>query len=300
MPTYEPHSITQHPQLPSIGVIGLGAIGAPMACRLAETFSVVGYDVMIKDQSLPGVNVVQDLHSVARGSDIVCISLPTADASIEVVETLLSVRPSTTIVELSTIGMRAAQRANELVERVGGRYVDAPVSGGSKRARTGELTVMAAADPEAFVTVDPILRQLCATMFVVGDRPGLGQAMKVVNNVILACTLAITSEAACFGRAAGLELATMIDVLNKSSGRSVVTEELFPESILPGIYFHGADARILRKDVNAFIEGARDARTSCYIADATAMLWSTFAEASPLADYTRIFEYIHDLGSAFE
>ncbi len=105
----------------------------------------------------------------------------------------------------------------------------------------------------------------------VGDRPGMAQAMKLANNFLSATTLAATSEAIAFGRSAGLDMATMLDVLNGSSGRSAATTDKFPEHVLTGRYASGFTNSLMAKDVQLYLGAVAEPGGSVGIGAVTAV-----------------------------
>ncbi|MFO1282364.1 MAG: NAD-binding protein [Burkholderiales bacterium] len=126
-----------------------------------------------------------------------------------------------------------------------------------------------------------------------GSRPGLGQAMKLANNIISAAALAVTSEALIFGGRLGLDPRQMIDVINVSTGRTEVSEIKFVQTILPRNY-RGAYARVMGKDVSLFLDSARSAGLEAPVASRTGDVWSRFVADAPLADFQFIYEYLRD------
>lgn len=280
----------------AVGVVGLGNIGGPIASRLAEKFFVQGVDPARDEGSAPeGVAIAKDARVLARESDVVCLSLPTPDAVLATIGALAAVpaqeRKARVIVEASTIGVTAAERSAALAREAGFLYVDAPVSGGVPRARAGTLAIMCAGAPEAVAAADPVLRQMASRVFVMGERPGMGQAMKLANNIISAAAMAITSEALIFGERHGLAPAQMIDVINVSTGRTEVSEIKFTQTILPRNY-KGAYARVMGKDVSLFIDGVTDAGLDAPMARRTADIWDAFVDDEPMKDFQYLYEYL--------
>ena len=161
------------------------------------------------------------------------------------------------------------------------------------RARNGTLAVMCAGDPAAIAAAEPLQRQIATRVFVMGSRPGLGQAMKLANNIISAAALAVTSEALIFGGRLGLDPRQMIDVINVSTGRTEVSEIKFVQTILPRNY-RGAYARVMGKDVSLFLDSARSAGLEAPVASRTGDVWSRFVADAPLADFQFIYEYLRD------
>ena len=173
-------------------------------------------------------------------------SVPTAD------------RGTTHVVDTSTIGVRAAQAVGDLLAEHGVAYVDAPVSGGVAGARARTLAVMYAAADDACAHVAPVLAGLSDRRHRVGDRPGMAQAMKLANNFLSATTLVATSEAIAFGLSEGLDMATMLEVLNDASGRSAATSDKFPREVLTGRYAAGFTNSLMAKDVRLYLQAVEE------------------------------------------
>lgn len=282
----------------TIGMAGMGNLGGPIAERLAEKFPVLGYDPAPADPAATSaVTRVAAPGELARRADIVALCLPTPDAALATVESIAGVpaaeRRVRTVVDLSTIGVPTAEQAARIAAAAGLAYVDSPVSGGVPRARNGTLAVMCAGDPAAIAAAEPLQRQIASRVFVMGSRPGLGQAMKLANNIISAAALAVTSEALIFGGRLGLDPGRMIDVINVSTGRTEVSEIKFVQTILPRNY-RGAYARVMGKDVSLFLDSARSTGLETPVASRTGDVWSRFVADAPLADFQFIYEYLRD------
>jgi 3-hydroxyisobutyrate dehydrogenase-like beta-hydroxyacid dehydrogenase len=151
---------------------------------------------------------------------------------------------------------------------------------------------MYAASDQACACVEPVLAGLTERRFRVGDRPGLAQAMKLANNFLSATALAATSEAIAFGRSVGLDLATMLDVLNASSGRNTATSDKFPKNVLNERYASGFSNSLMTKDVRLYLEAAEEHGVASAIASTTASVWGSFAAMDPGADFTRMFPFV--------
>jgi 3-hydroxyisobutyrate dehydrogenase len=282
----------------TIGFAGLGRMGQPMAGRLAHAgFNVRGYDVAGTENRLEaGVVGVESIEDLAAASDVIFLSVPSGAESEEICRRIAETpnRATTAVVDLSTIGIAAARRCSELLAPCDIAYVDAPVSGGVAGAVNGSLAMMVSAPQDQFDRLKPALDVLASKCFRVGDDPGQGQAMKLVNNYASAAALAATCEAAVFGEQAGLDLATIIEVVTASSGRSAAIEDKFPKSILPGTYDFGFAGALMTKDVNLYLECAEDAGVPHDLASATAAVWRQFLEANPNADFTYIHKHFKD------
>ena len=235
---------------------------------------------------------MEDLDTLSAEASTVVLSLPDGAASTAVAERLGGA--VTHVVDTSTIGVEAAQRVDDLLADAGIAYVDAPVSGGVAGARARTLTVMVAGAPAAVEAVEPVLAGLSDRRFVVGDRPGLGQALKLANNFLSATALAATSEALAFGTAVGLDPTTMLEVLNVSSGQSAASRDKFVDHVLPERYASGFANTLMAKDVGLYLEAARAAATPTALGTLTDEVWRRFAEVEPDADFTRIYPYTRD------
>jgi len=158
------------------------------------------------------------------------------------------------------------------------------------RART--LAVMVAADDAACAYVEPVLAGLSDRRHRVGDRPGLGQALKLANNFLSATALAATSEAVAFGTALGLDLATMVEVLNASSGNNTATSDKFPNHVITGRYASGFANSLMAKDVRLYLAEVEQQGGPATVGTVTAGIWDRFAAADPGADFTRIYPFV--------
>ena len=281
----------------AVGFVGLGNMGGALASNLVQAgHPVVAHDAAGPARAPEGVTHVADVAEIARRAGVVVCSLPDGAASEQVARAILAVavadRRTTHVVDTSTIGVRAAVLLGELLAAAGVAYVDAPVSGGVAGARARTLAVMYAADDDACVHVEPVLAGLSDRRHRVGDRPGLAQAMKLANNFLSATALAATSEAIAFGQAAGLDMATMLDVLNGSSGRSAATSDKFPDHVLTGRYAAGFTNSLMTKDVRLYLEAVQEQGGPASLGTVTAAVWERFAVAEPGADFTRIYPFV--------
>ncbi|HKY66652.1 MAG TPA: NAD-binding protein, partial [Acidimicrobiales bacterium] len=171
-------------------------------------------------------------------------------------------------------------------------YVDAPVSGGVAGARARTLTVMVAAPEAACAAVAPVLEGLSDRRRRVGDRPGMAQALKLANNFLSATALAATSEAVAFGLSVGLDMATMLEVLDASSGRSAATHDKFPDHVLTGRYAAGFANTLMAKDVRLYLGEVEAQRGPATFGRVAADVWERFAGTEPGADFTRIYPFV--------
>jgi hypothetical protein len=232
---------------------------------------------------------------VASAADTVLLSLPTPDVVESVVLGERGVAQGSrvrTIVDLSTTGPRTAKRIAEKLSGTGVTWIDAPVSGGVGGAKAGTLAVMVSGPREVFERLQPMLKVIGKPFFI-GEEPGLAQMMKVVNNLLSGSAMAISAEAVAIGVKAGLDAATMIDVINAGSGRNSATLEKFPRSILNRRFDYGFAAGLMLKDIRLCLDEAEALGLSMPVANAVRALWQrTIDTLGPESDFTRIVETV--------
>jgi len=243
-----------------LGFIGVGKIGLPIAKRLLDA----GYRLRVFDVDKTALSRAVDLGmhvesspaAVATVVHTVLVSLPTPDVVKEVVSGPNGVAHGRTLkmfIDLSTTGPRAAIEAATALRVSGAVWVDAPVSGGVAGAVAGTLAVMVSCPNECFEQVRRILRNI-GNVFHVGESPGMGQVMKLANNILSATALAATSEVFIMGVKAGLDPNLMVEVLNAGSGRNNATEVKFPQGIIPRKFDLGFTSGLMYKDVKLGVE----------------------------------------------
>ena len=157
----------------------------------------------------------------------------------------------------STLGLSTVRAIAEGLQKKNIDVVDMPVSGGPSWAVAGKLTTIVAGSPEARKKLEPILKDLAKNVFVVGDRPGLAQAAKLVNNAISLSGMMMAAEAITMGVKAGLDADTLIDIINASTGRNSATVDKFPKAVLPRTFDYGGPLEIGVKDLDLYLDQGR-------------------------------------------
>ena len=166
------------------------------------------------------------------------------------------------------------------------------MSGGVAGATKGTLAVMAACAREHFARVEPILKHF-GKVFYIGARPGMGQTMKLANNLMSAAAMAISCEAVVMGVKAGLDPKVMVEVINAGSGRNSATEEKFPRAILPRSFDYGFSTGLMYKDVKLCLEEAEALQVPMWVGSAVRSLWQYVnGELGPGSDFTAIIQCI--------
>jgi 3-hydroxyisobutyrate dehydrogenase len=243
----------------TIGFIGLGNMGVPMAANLKRGgFEVVAFDLdparaeaFAKEH---GAKAAASLADLGKAVDAVVTMLPTGKEVREALFTMqggalaANLKPGAFVIDMSSadaVGTRAlgAELAARKIV-----LVDAPVSGGVPRATDGSLAIMIGGDPAAVAKVKPALACMGNKLFEVGSL-GCGHAMKCLNNFLAGTSFAAAAEAVTVGRKFGLDPKVMIDVINVSTGRSFASENLIQQHVLSGAFGTGFALGLLAKDV---------------------------------------------------
>lgn len=242
-----------------IAFIGVGRMGGPMAGRLlAADHAVTVFDPSpaatraLVDQ---GAKAATSAVEAARGATLVFASLPSPAIARSLAAELAGVAGIAVFIDLSTSGPAASQAIAGILAPAGIAAVDAPVSGGVKGAAAGTLTLMASGPAAAVARVQPLLA-LFGRVIVVGEKPGLGQTLKLANNLMSAASLAIAAEAMAMGVKAGLDPAVMIEVINASSGRNSATQDKIPRHVLNRRFDFGFANALSFKDVRLCLDEA--------------------------------------------
>lgn len=280
----------------TVGFIGLGKMGAPMAANLAKVCDdFVCFDIMGTAERAPaGATIATSVADVARAADTMFLSVPNGDATLGVVAEIgeCADRRTTTVIDLSTIGPDAAVKAAAILRASGIEYCDGPVSGGATGARAGTISLMFGGPTAVLDQHRALLKAFAGNVFHVGERAGQGQAMKLANNYLSATALAATSEAIAFGMAHGLDMATMVDVINVSTGRNSASADKFPNRIMSGTYDAGFSTSHMTKDVDLFVASASAIGAAHAVAAAVNDTWHAADEAMPDSDFTEIWKHV--------
>jgi 3-hydroxyisobutyrate dehydrogenase-like beta-hydroxyacid dehydrogenase len=286
----------------TIGFVGLGAMGALMAGRLLDAErDLAVFDTRpeaLEPHVARGARSCASAAEVADAAATVLVSLPTPDVVRAVAcgdGGLLGGAAMHTYVDLSTTGPVVAAEVAARLTAAGVACLDAPVSGGVAGAEAGTLTIMAAGDAAVFERVRPLLEHLGSNVVHVGDDPGQGQLAKVLNNLLSATAIAITSEAVALGVRGGLSARTLVDVFNTSSGRNTATADKFPRHVLPRTFGAGFRMELMNKDVQLCLAEAQRQGVPMPLGGSVAQLWSlAVATADDGADCTELVRMVED------
>jgi 3-hydroxyisobutyrate dehydrogenase len=241
----------------SIGIIGIGRMGWPMAVRVHQA----GYDLQVFDivptraelfSSQYGTKTARSCAALARDSDVIITMLPTSKHVEQALTgadgVLQSLKKGAIVIEMSSGFPTETKRFADLVEVSGGVLIDAPVSGGVPRAESGELAIMVGGDTAAFDKVLPILKAMGTTITRVGAI-GTAHAMKALNNLVSAGGFLIGIEALLVGTKFGINPEVMVDILNSSTGMNYSTQKKFKQYVLSRTFNSGFSLELMVKDL---------------------------------------------------
>jgi 3-hydroxyisobutyrate dehydrogenase len=280
----------------SIGIVGLGNMGLGMAATLVRKgFNVTGYDINEARQAAveaEGVGFSRDLTGLLARSDALVFSLPLARDVEKVVTTpdgLLTRRDRRVVViDTSTSDPGTTRRLAARLAEAGHALLDAPVSGGPSGAAAGTLTMMVGGTGEDYALAKPVLAALSSRAAHVGPS-GAGNIVKLVNNLLVAAHLVTTGEAMRLSEAAGLSAEDAIAVVNTATGRSAISEVMFPHWILTNSFGSGFSAGLMRKDVRLALELAAESGVDLPLSAHVAEIWRNSLADSD--DFTRMADY---------
>ena len=282
-----------------IGFIGLGNMGAPMAKRLiAAGHKLVVYDTR-NDAVTPfvalGAQLAASPQDVADRVETVMASLPSLAVSKKVAlgeGGVIHGKRVKRFIDLSTTGSRVAAEIFAELAKNNIVQIDSPVSGGVGGAKKGTLAVMVSG-PQAEVEIVKDALAVFGRVFVIGEKPGMAQTMKLANNFLSATAMAATAEAVAMGVKAGLDPKVMIDVINAGSGRSTASDQKFPQSILPRTFDYGFATGLMLKDVRLCAEEAHALDVPDAVMSAVLDQWElTNSEFGADSDFTAIVKMI--------
>jgi L-threonate 2-dehydrogenase len=252
---------------PKMAVIGLGSMGYGMATSLKRAgFEVTGCDVSTEAVARfekDGGKGAKTPAEAAKAAHIV-ISVVVNAAQTEAIlfgkDGVAETLPKDAVfISSATMDPDVARRLAKQLEAGGRHYLDAPISGGAQRAAQGELTILASGSAAAFAKARPALDAMAAKLYELGDKPGLGAAFKMVNQLLAGVHIVAASEAMTFAAKQGLDLTKVYDVITASAGNSWMFENRMKQ-VLSGDYAPRSAVEIFVKDLGIVQDMARTAR----------------------------------------
>ncbi len=283
-----------------VALVGLGNMGLPMGRRLAEAgYRITGYDTQpaARDRFRgQGCAVADDLAAAVGDAAAVITMLPDGKIVRTVVEALRPhLAPGAVVIDMSSSDPVGTREFGAGLAATGIAFVDAPVSGGVKRAVDGSLAIMAGGDEATIDRVEPVLAAMGKSIFRTGPI-GSGHAMKALNNYVSGAGLVAALEALRVGKAFGLDPSVMVDVLNASTGKNNSTENKLKQFVISGTYASGFSIGLMAKDIRTADDLAHAMGVRTPLADDCAAFWDEAARAlGGDADHTAIDRHLASL-----
>lgn len=285
---------------PRIGFLGMGAMGGPMARRLVQSgFSVTGYDVSAERADAAakdGVTIAKSPAAAAETADVVLSSLPNpaavraaylgADGAVS------ALRGGTLVADLSTIDPQTWRDVDEAARARGAQTLGAPVSGGPADAGSGRLVFLVGGDAAVIDRCRPVLETLGSEIHHLGPL-GAGHIVKLVNNVMSMCNVAVAAEAMVLGVRAGMDPQRLFEVLSTSGGRSHHFLKRFP-NVLAGDFTPYFSIALSRKDLSLALRMAESLGVPMLATSAVRQIYEAAAaqglDTSDMAGVTKLYE----------
>jgi len=285
----------------NVSFLGLGAIGAPMARHLATPpFALTVWNRTAERarrfvESHPAARTVDSPADAVRGAAIVVTCLPSSREVAALLDAGVrdALAPGALLVDCTSGDPATSRRiAAELAAR-GVAFLDAPVSGGVVGAEKGTLTVMVGGDAAVLERARPVLGAFGEKIVHCGDV-GAGDALKALNNALLAIHVWTTAEALATLEKAGVRADVALDVINTSSGRSNASMNLFPDRVLTRAFPRTFRLALLDKDIGIAADVAREQRVPTPVIQLTAELFrlahAALGEEADHVEATRLIE----------
>lgn len=287
-----------------VGFVGLGSMGYPMAARL----HAAGYPLIVLDANTAsgdrfakahqGATLADNLE-VFASCDVVILMLPDSDVVDSVVlgkagQKGLSpiLRAGAVVIDMSSSQPLRTRLLAQALNDASKRFIDAPVSGGVKRAVQGTLAIMAGGEATVIEAQRPLLAHMGTTLTHIGPA-GAGHAMKALNNYVSAAGLLATVEALQLGNRFGLDPALMTDVFNSSTGKNNTTENKVKPFMLNAAFNSGFSLALMAKDLGISMSLGRDIGRPLQLGEKVLEMWrKASAELGPGADHTEMYRWL--------
>jgi 3-hydroxyisobutyrate dehydrogenase len=276
-----------------IGFVGLGAMGLPMTRHLVEA----GHDVTVASRRRGPIDAAVAFgavegdgpRAVVEASEVTILCVPNSPEVVEVIDAALpALRAGKTVVDTSTIDPDVERAQHRRVTATGAAYLEAPLSGGTVGAEKGALTLMVGGDAAALAAAGPALEPFAGLIVHVGG-PGMGQVVKLCNNLIYAAQMLATAEATVIAERAGVDLAQLHEVLTHSTGDCTAVRTrlpaagVVPDSPASNGWAPGFMTDLMAKDLDLAIGYAAAQRSPLF----TSGLVRQFLGAASRAGYGR-------------
>jgi 3-hydroxyisobutyrate dehydrogenase-like beta-hydroxyacid dehydrogenase len=290
-----------------VGFLGLGAMGLPMASRLARAGHELSTTVHRRREPADelaalGATILPSPAEVMAAAEVAITILPADRELKEIVfgaqGLLHGFTPGKVLIDMTTATALSMQEVEQAVVRAGGQVLDAPVSGGTPAAAQGTLTIMVGGEPDVLERCRPLLEVMGKQIIHVG-AVGQGKVVKMVNQVMAAAHLLILGEAFALGVRSGADPQTLYDVIKTSSGYSKMMDLRLPGFLLDGTFQPGFRLDLMKKDVNLAVESGRTLNVPLLLTSVVSQLLSAASAAGRGSDdFSAAAQYLADMAGA--
>jgi putative dehydrogenase len=250
----------------AVGVIGLGSMGLGVArTLLSKGFAVYAYDVrpqVVKALAREGGKACANPGEVGARASVVITLVVNAEQTQEVLfgrgGAASRMTRGSVVIASATVAPAYAEELGARLKSIGVHMIDAPVSGGAAKAAVGQLSIMASGTREAFARAQPVLDAIAAKVYRLGDAPGMGSKVKMINQLLAGVHIAASAEAMALGIRAGVDPNVLYEVISNSAGSSWMFQNRVPH-ILAGDYTPLSAVNIFVKDLGIVLDSARKA-----------------------------------------
>lgn len=286
-----------------VGIIGLGNMGGRMTKRLLEQGVEVGVFDVNKEAMQTyvsfGAEEAKSPADLAQKYQYVITVLPNVFIVKEILVgeqgLMKGFNSNSLLIEMTTSIPSETKEINKMLRSEGFRMIDAPVSGGVKKAEEGTLAIMVGGSEADFEEVEPLLSQIGENITHVGEV-GAGHTIKALNNMISATTLAATGEAIALGVKLGLDPTKMLSVINTSTGKSFSSDFKFPNQVLTRNFEVGFTLDLMVKDLKIAMSMAEEEKVPMFISGASFQLWKqAWSDGKGGQDHTTIVKHIEEM-----
>ena len=292
-----------------VGFIGLGAMGLPMSRHLVEA----GHDVTVASRGRPPIDAAVAFGAregagpaaVVAASEVTILCVPNSPDVEQVIDgALSSLGPGKLVVDCSTIDPEVERAQHARVSDAGARYLEAPLSGGTAGAKKGQLTLMVGGEPDVLAAARPALEPFSGLIVHVGGA-GMGQVVKLCNNLIYAAQMLATAEATVMATKAGVNLSELYEVLTHATGDCVAVrtrlpaEGVVPDSPASNGWAPGFMTDLMAKDLDLAIAYAAQHRLPLFTSGVVRQLLSAASEAGyGREDFSSLAKVVRALAGA--
>lgn len=285
----------------AVGFVGIGMMGVPMAKRVAGGgYPVCAYDTSaaaLKEiGAVAGVKVCASLVEVARACEVVILMLPDSNVVKKVLfgepdALAANLKKGAIVIDMSSSNPSVTRELGPQLKAAGIELVDAPVSGGVKRAVDGSLAIMAGGDAAVIECVRPLLMTMGKSIIETGML-GSGHAMKALNNYVSAAGLLAACEALKVGTEFGIAPDKIVAVLNAGTGKNNSTENKLMPFVVSGLFNSGFSLALMRKDINIATDLAKSVGAKTLLGETLLKSWTDADAKMKGADHTEIYRMV--------